>query len=94
MFGRKPKVEDTQLEREMIRILDEMNTTSQHSEEYPKLLASLERINRLRTAKTSRKLTPDVVIQAVAPLFGILILVAYEQKHVITSKGMNFIKFH
>lgn len=93
MFGRKVKAETVKLDVAVIRILDDMDTYGPDSKEYPELLSHLERLTKLRNGERFRlsKINPDTVVLAAGNILGILVIVAYEQKHVMTSKGLGFI---
>lgn len=93
MFQRKPKIVNLKLNAASIRLLDDMQEQSTNSEEYSVMLAHLERVNALYESKDRvRKVDPNTMALIAGNLFGILIIVAYEQKHVLTSKGIGFIK--
>ena len=91
MFGRTPKVEVVKLHEVMDRILVEMNQFGPDSPEYPALLGHLERVIVMLDSKEKRRPSPDGMILVAGNLLGILIIVAYEQKHVMTSKGLGFV---
>lgn len=90
MFRRKPKV-DPNLDPVVESILLEMNTYGPDSEEYTNLLGHLERVYAMRQKNDSRRVSPDTVVLVAGNLLGILIIVAYEQKHVMTSKGLGLL---
>lgn len=83
------KQEENPVDREIARLMSEMDTMSMFSEEYDKALDHLERLKKLKNGKRLRPINWDTVIIAGANLLGVLIIVAYEQKHVITTKAFN-----
>lgn len=92
MFGKKPTDNDrSTLGPVMDRILDEMEAFGPDSPEYPALLSNLERIVNLRASKDNRRIDPNTILIVAGNLLGILCIVAYEQKNVITSKATSFI---
>lgn len=92
MFGRTPKGVESKLDNVMDTVLNEMEYVTPKSEEYPALLSHLERVVQLRQSQDWKKrISPDSVIMVAGNLLGILVIVAYEQKHVMTSKGLNFV---
>lgn len=92
MLGKKPKAVNHKLESAIERILDDMLMFGPDSPEYPDLLGALERMQLLRNSQEKRKLVdPNAVVTAAGSILGILVIVAYEQKHVMTSKGLGFI---
>lgn len=70
-------------------ILERMQVTAFASEEYPKLMTLLERLYDLKTKQNREPLSRDTIAMVAGNLMGILLIVAYEQKHVMTSKGFN-----
>lgn len=70
-------------------VLDEMNTKGVTSDEYPKLMSYLERLNKLKLNNKLPPVSRDTIALIAGNLLGILMIVMYEQKHVMTSKGFN-----
>ena len=60
-----------------------------HGEDYAKLLTYLERLHEIKVKERFDPVSRDTMATVVGNLLGILMIVAYEQKHVITSKGLN-----
>ena len=92
MFGRTPKVVKLKLDDAMINLLDGMDTYGSDSQEYPELLSHLERVSNLRKSEDpKRRVSPDQMAFVIGNILTVLIIVAYEQKHVMTSKGLGFV---
>jgi hypothetical protein len=91
MFGRTPKEATVRLNAAMTHILDEMETFGPDSPEYSAMLGHLERVNALRKSEDRREVSPDTMFLVIGNLLGILIIVAYEQKHVMSSKSLPFV---
>ena len=88
-WERKTSVVDEPIER----ILAEMQTYGPDSPEYEKLVRYLERLKEVKANERQHfVVSPDTIALVLGNLAGILIIVAYEQKHVMTSKAMGFIK--
>jgi len=83
---RKPSILDEPIEK----VLTEMNTYGPDSPEYPKLIDHLDRLTRMKE-QSYRRPSPDAMAIVVGNLLGILVIVAYEQKHVMVSKGLGFV---
>ena len=83
--GRNPVTE------EITRIVDRMSKIDQESEEYNDLLKTLSTLMALKTEHGRKRVSPDVVIGTVGQALLVLIIVAYEQKHVFTTKSLGFI---
>lgn len=71
------------------RVKLEMEGVELDSDEYDKMLNRLERMVKLQQNK--QRISPDVVVAAVANIVMVLIVVAYEDRHVLVSKGMQFV---
>lgn len=91
MFGYSRKVEDPKLDAVIERLLSEMIEYGPDSDEYQKCLAYLERVNTLKTTRSRQRVSPDQMAMVLGNLLGIVIIVAYEQKHVMTSKAKDFV---
>jgi hypothetical protein len=79
------------LDEEIDRVHDKMLSETLNGEEYDQLLAVFERLVRLRKEERSSRISPDTLAIVGANLLGILIIVGYEQGHVIASRGMNLL---
>lgn len=72
-------------------VLEKMQTKGPDSEEYPDLMAYLERLHELKAKDRRAPVSRDTVALIAGNLLGILLIVAYEQKHVMTSKARDMI---
>ena len=70
-------------------VLRRMDTTDEFSDEYPMLLAYLERLNEIKAQNRRAPVSLDTLAIIAGNLFGILVVVGYEHTHAITSKGLN-----
>lgn len=91
MFGRAPKVVNTKLDAVAERLLDEMIMYGPEAPGYSEMLEHLQKIEALRQPQTRKPVDPNAMALVAGNLLGILIIVAYEQKHVVTSKGLGFV---
>lgn len=91
MFGPFEKIDMTELKQPIDRVLRDMESYGPDSPEYPNLLTSLERLVQLRRGNAGNRVSPDTMATVMGNLLGILVIVAYEQKHVMSSKGLGFI---
>ena len=89
MFGKKQET-NPKLDELEDRLLDELLEYVIDSDEYSKIVNHLERIEAIRNPKKERTFNWDSVIMAGGKLLVVLTIVAYEQKHVFTSKGLNY----
>lgn len=58
-------------------------------DKYPKMVAYLDRLYEMKTKSRRIRVSPDTIALIVGNLLGIVVIVAYEQKHVLTSKALN-----
>lgn len=82
---------DAKLDDQITKVLDEMDVFGVDSPEYPDHLKNLERLYELKTKTRPDPLSRDTIVMVIGN-FGItLLIVAYEQKHVITSKALGMV---
>ena len=79
------------LDEPIAELLTLMNTTGPDGEEYKTYVDYLERLNEMKTRERRTRVSPDTVAIVAGNLLGILIIVIYEQKHVLVSKGLGLI---
>lgn len=80
---------DTPIDEQIKMVLSEMTEQGVDSEEYSKQLAYLERLHELKAKNRREALSWETIAIIAGNLAGILLIVAYEQKHVITSKAFG-----
>lgn len=91
MTGRFRKEEDHSLDAPIEAVLNEMQLYGPDTEEFTKNLGHLERLYRLKGENNPKdRLSRDTMAIVLGNLAGILIVVAYEQRHVMTSKAFGF----
>lgn len=61
-------------------------------DEYEVLLTKLERLEKLKNAARSKRTSRDVVVTGLFNLGCVVAIVAYEQRHVMTSKALGIIQ--
>jgi CHASE3 domain sensor protein len=69
------------------KVLEGMRTYGVEDPEFDKLLDQLERLTRMKAEKANKPISNDTLAIVAGNLMGILIMVAYEQKHVVTSNA-------
>jgi len=77
------------LDSQIDAVLDEMQNVGVSSPEYPKMMSYLERLSDIKAKARQDPISRDTVAIVLGNLIGILLIVAYEQKHVMTSKGLG-----
>lgn len=80
---------DTPIDEQITIVLGEMSSVGVSSDQYPKYMEYLERLNGIKAKRRRDPVSRDVVAQIFGNLMGILIIVAYEQKNVITSRAFG-----
>jgi len=91
MFDSFRKNEPTLLDLTINRLLVEMESFGPETPEYESLVTRLERLNKVNAETRRPRVSPDTVAIVVGNLVGILLIVAYEQNHVMVSKAMSYI---
>lgn len=90
------KKKSSLLEDAIEQLFREMAGYDGDSEEYSKMVQQMDTLYKLKTvdAETSKvfKVTPDTVLLAAANILTVLIVVGYEQKSVLTSKALMFLR--
>ena len=59
--------------------------------EYEARLTYLERLTKLKTENRRPRVNPDTLVNAASGLLGVLVIVVYEQHHVMVSKAVGFL---
>lgn len=91
MFTRKSP-EKSGLEKAIDELHAEMQTHEGDSAEFDRLTDQLTKLYKLREHDAPKcRVSPDTLVIAGANLLGILIIVGYEQKSVMTSSAKNFL---
>lgn len=87
IFGddRIEKSVDAQIES----ILLEMDHQTGGSEDYLRNLGYLERLSQVKADQRKTLVSRDTIALVLGNLAGILLIIVYEQKHVMTSRGFN-----
>jgi hypothetical protein len=91
MFERFRKKKTSILDEPIGNILTQMNKIEPGSKEYSVMVDQLERLTKARAEEARPQVNSDTWAIVAGNLLGILIIVAYEQKHVMVSKGLGFV---
>jgi hypothetical protein len=86
-YFRNDKIEP--IDREINAIYAKMDDMEVTDPEYKTMLSYLKRLTQLKTKSRRLRISPDTVAVVACNLIGIVIIVVYEQRHVITTKGLN-----
>lgn len=90
MFEKTLDETQAALDRTIIELQNDMQTRDADSDEYATMLNRLERLQKLKKPRFFEKISPDTMIIVAGNLVGIVIIVAYEHSHVVTSKALSF----
>ena len=97
MFAPKPDTNAQSLKFEIDRLFDAMaDHHDKTSPEYAEMAARAAVLYPLRETDSKviavKRVSPDAVLSTLASFLGIVVIVGYEQKGVITSQAMKFIR--
>jgi hypothetical protein len=79
------------IDDEVTHILDALGTMRVDSEEYQNAARNLKEICDARSKPASRLVSSDTIVLAATNLAGILLILHYEQVHVVASKALAFV---
>lgn len=82
---------ESKLDGQIDKLLERMNECDESTEKYSGYLSDLERLIRLKKEEKVNRVSPDTMAIVLGNLVGILIIVAYEQKHIMTSRATGFV---
>lgn len=91
MFGKEPKVEAVKLDEIKQRLLDEMISYGPGTPEFTRNRKEFEKIKKLQKTESKQRPDSNTIFLGCVHLLGIVVIVAYEQKHVFASAAKNFI---
>lgn len=91
MFALKPNVETQELNRAITRVHDYMSDMSPDSEDFAAVADQLVKLYAQKKEIPSWRISPDTVLTVVGNFLGIIVIVGYEQRHVIVSKAFGFL---
>ena len=84
------KKKKNQLDVAIDAVYAEMAIFGPDSEEYEKMIEYMERLSRIKAENRKLRVTHDTYAIVIGNLLGILIVIAYEQKHIFTTKAFSF----
>lgn len=72
-------------------ILTRMNEVGMDDQKYNECVDRLDRLMEMKADERRSRIDPNTVIIVLGNLLGILVIVAYEQKHVMVSRALGFV---
>jgi hypothetical protein len=82
---------DSELDEPIDKLLEELRAYDPNSTEFAAAMEHLETLTKMRAEEHRFPVSPETMALVVGNLVGILIIVGYEQKHVVTSKAMTML---
>lgn len=79
------------LEEEYVRSLTTLKMHPIDSQEYAKMLSSVERIHQMMDIKKPSSVSRETLLTVGANILGILLIIKHEDVNVITSKALGFV---
>jgi hypothetical protein len=81
--------EPTDLDLALTRAYTQLKQHEVASEEYAKIMKQIAKMEKLKTQEKSKPISKDTLAMIGGNLAGILIVVAYENSHVWTTKALG-----
>lgn len=91
MLNRIFKRRESILDKPIERVLTDMDTYGPDSKEYSELIDHLDKLTKMKAEDRKHRVSPDTMAMIAGNLLGIVIIVAYEQMHVMRSSALNFV---
>lgn len=91
MFIRNPQPETTELDKAITDALNSLAYIPAYSAEYAEAMTQLERLHKLKTDNSPKRVSPDTLAIVLGNIAGIAMIVGYERANVVTSKALNFV---
>lgn len=89
MFKPQPK---TQRQREIDRLVLELDNHQPSSEEYGNVLDRLSKLHKMEQDYRPNRPSADTIVVAATNLLGIAMIIRHENLNVITTKALSFVK--
>lgn len=83
--------QETELEKAINSIFEELKTFTSDSKEFAEMTAQLDRLYKLKEHDAPRRVSPDTWLIVGGNLLGILMIVGFEQRNVVTSKALGLL---
>jgi hypothetical protein len=83
--------DESEYDKQLRRVLRELETTEPNSEEYERLLERLNRLQKMRAEDRPERLSPNTAALVATNILGIVMIVRHEQFNVIVTKALGFV---
>jgi hypothetical protein len=71
------------------RVILQMEEVQVDSDEYSRLMTSLERLTKLKGDNKPQQVSPDTVLLVCGNLAGVILVLGHERFHVITTRAFQ-----
>lgn len=88
IFGWKQK---SVVDEAIANVLTSMNKVEPDSKEYSSLIDNLDSLMQIKTEERKNRIKPDTIAVVAGNLVGILVIVAYEQRHFMSQKAFGLV---
>lgn len=88
---KKNQTEKSGLDIAIDQILSEMQGYTAESDEYAAMVDQLDKLYKMKTADKPSELSKDTLAIVAGNLVAVIVIIAYEQHHVMMTKAMNFL---
>ena len=85
------KTPEHKLDAAIDKLLVELETYDPETEEYKNAMKHLDMLYKMKSGDRRSPISMDSLVSAGVYILGIVIVVSYEHKHVITSKAMGMV---
>lgn len=82
---------DSEYDKQIRRVLHELETTDPNSEQYGTLVERLQKLQKMRAEDRPDRPSSDTLVLAGANLIGLVLIIRHEQFNVITTKALGFV---
>ena len=91
MKTRPPKDKRTNLDKEIDSVLEQMSVLEANTDQYKAMRENLSALCEARALIKPSGPSADAILTVAGSLMGIVLMLGYEQTHVITSKAIGFV---
>ena len=80
---------DKSIDRSITKLLNDMDDLGLNQVDRLECMTQLERLTEIKANRRKSAVSRDTIVLVAGNLVGILLIMAYEQKHVMTSKSFS-----
>lgn len=93
MFNKKPDPEEQRIDTVIATAYSNLKNFGTDTKEYAKTVKQITELEKIKSSLTKKErfFTPDTLLLVGANLLGILLILNYEQKDVVTTKALGFV---